>query len=195
MTLTIIARNPYTRHVGVAIASGSDDCARGSLHVIADKAIISVQAKSDKATAARAVDLFNRGVGAQDILDMLKKEDSALDLRQILIAPLDGDMAIFTGAQCLHWAGHIEREHLLLAGNMLSSDKTLAAMEKAYLKDMHAPMRKRLLAALYAGVETGGDVRGHKSAGITIIGDQAFDCRVTHTDAPLEKLSASILAA
>jgi uncharacterized Ntn-hydrolase superfamily protein len=192
MTLTLIARNPFTMQIGIAIASGSDDCVGGSLYRDAARGVVSVQAKGDRAVGARALALLQGGASSDDILDILHAEDKALSYRQVLIAPFSGGMRVMTGAQCLSWAGHIGHEHYLLAGNMLSGKDVLEAMEKAYLKDLTAPLRKRLLSALQAGVAGGGDLRGHKSAGVIVMGDTPFEYAVTENAAPVAQLAAGI---
>lgn len=179
MTLTLIARNPYTRQIGVAIASGSDDCAGGSIYADERFGVISVQAKGDRAVGARALSLLQSGMGGPHIIDTLIAEDRKIDMRQIIAVPMDGDIGVMTGAQCLQWAGHSVKSHHALAGNMLSGDKTLAAMEKAFMADMQSPLRKRLFAALGAGIAAGGDVRGHRSGAIMIVGEPSYDLRVT----------------
>ena len=173
MTLTLIARNPFTMQIGIAIASGSDDCAGGSLYRGA-AGVVSVQAKGDRAVGARALALLEAGTPSDDILAALAAEDRKLAYRQVLVVPFDGDLRVTTGEQCLPWAGQIQKEHYLLAGNMLAGEKVLAAMEKAWLADRNAPMRRRLLAALQAGTGEGGDLRGHKSAAVIVMGDRPF---------------------
>ncbi|MDP2206544.1 MAG: DUF1028 domain-containing protein [Alphaproteobacteria bacterium] len=193
MTLTLIARNPYTRHIGVAMASGSDDCAQGSLYVDDRFGVVSVQAKGDREVGARALEMLRAGTNGPDIIENLKSEDRKIDMRQIIAVPMDGDIGVMTGAQCLHWAGHISKPHHALAGNMLASDKTLAAMEKAFMNDMQAPLRRRLFAALAAGIATGGDVRGHRSAAILVVGEQPYMLRVTESLQVLDDLSAGLV--
>ncbi len=194
MTLTIVARNPYTRQLGVAIASGSDDCVGGSLTILPDAGIISVQAKGDRDVRQRAADLMDAGETSDKILETLRAEDTGLDLRQILLAPMEGDFRLYTGAHCLSVAGDIAREHVMIAGNMLASDETLVAMERAYMKDMHAHMRRRLFDALKAGIAAGGDMRGHKSAALIVTGYQPFECVVTNAQSPIELLTDGMTA-
>ena len=189
MTLTLIARNPYTRQIGVAMASGSDDCAGGSLYIDHDFGVVSVQARGDRAVGARALDLLRAGMNGVEIVEILSAEDRKIDLRQIIAVPMDGEIGVMTGAQCLHWAGHLRKTHHALAGNMLGSDKTLQAMEQAYNADMLAPLRRRLFAALAAGIATGGDVRGHRSGALLVVGDPPYDLRVTASLQVLHDLS------
>lgn len=192
MTLTLIARNPYTRQIGVAIASGSDDCAGGSLYLDHVAGVVSVQARGDRDLGARALDLLREGMGGPQIIESLKAEDRKIDMRQIIAVPMDGEIGVMTGAQCLHWAGHMCKAHHALAGNMLSSDKTLGAMEKAFMADMQAPLRRRLFAALAAGIAAGGDVRGHRSAALLVVGDPSYELRITGSLQVLDDLSAGM---
>jgi len=192
MTLTLISRNPYTRQIGVAIASGSDDCAGGSLYIDQDVGVISVQARGDRDIGARALDFLRAGLDGPQIIESLRAEDRKIDMRQIIAVPMDGEIGVMTGAQCLHWAGHLCKSHHALAGNMLSSDKTLAAMEKAFTSDMQAPLRRRLFAALAAGIASGGDVRGHRSAALLIAGEPSYELRITGSLQVLDDLSAGL---
>lgn len=195
MTLTLIVRNPYTRQIGAAIASGSDDCMGGSFYTRKDVGLVSVQAKGSAGIGEAILQQLAEGMASADILENLRLRDSQLDLRQILIVPFDGDIVARTGAHCVQWAGHILKEHYVLAGNMLVSGSILSAMEKAYMVDMQDLMRTRLMNALRAGVAAGGDVRGHKSAGFMIMGHQPFSLKVVGTEDPVQTLTERLRAA
>jgi len=194
MTLTFVARNPYTRQIGVVIASGSDDCVGGSLYFKDHVGLVSVQARGSADTGARALELLAAGHGSADILNELRRSDSAFELRQVIIAPFDGAIAACTGKECIAWAGDISDEHSAAAGNMLTSPHALAAMEKAYRADMQARFPHRLFAALQAGIATGGDVRGHRSCGMVILGGRdAMEARITASADPLAVLWSAIV--
>lgn len=192
MTLTLIARNPFTRQIGVAIASGSDDCVGGSLYMRDGVGVVSVQAKGNRDTGHAALDMMAQGMPAAEVLQQLKHRDMQLGLRQILLAPLDGDLWGFTGEQCLRWAGHLGRTQYVIAGNMLASENVLTDMEKAYLADRQQPMPRRLFAALKAGMAAGGDLRGHRSAGIVVLGAPAFSHVVTASPQVLHDIAAGV---
>lgn len=199
MTLTLIARNPFTRQLGLAMASGSDDCIGGSIvEACANNqkrpALVVVQGRGDRSLRDDIGLRYNTGDSCETLMQHLQDTDSALALRQVLMAPLDGTLLAMTGGHCLPFAGQIVDEHLIVAGNMLSSDKTLAAMKKAYLRDLNVPMQKRLFEALAAGIACGGDLRGHASAGIVMTGEQGFVCRVTQSARPLDDLAARLAA-
>lgn len=192
MTLTLIARNPYTRQIGVAIASGSDDCAGGSLYMQDGIGVVSVQAKGNRDTGAAALQMMADGLPTADIMQRLKETDLQLGLRQVLLVPLDGDIWGYTGEQCLRWAGHIGKDQYVIAGNMLSSEQVLTDMEKAFLADRQQPMPRRLFVALKAGMAAGGDLRGHRSAGIFVQGAPAFSHVVTASPQVLHDIAAGV---
>lgn len=192
MTLTLIARNPYTRQIGVAIASGSDDCAGGSLYMQDGVGVVSVQAKGNRDTGNAALEMMAAGVPTAEIMQRLKDTDLQLGLRQILLVPLDGDIWGYTGEQCLRWAGHIGKDQYVIAGNMLSSETVLTDMEKAFLADRQQPMPRRLFAALKAGMAAGGDLRGHRSAGIFVQGAPVFSHIVTASPQVLHDMAAGV---
>lgn len=192
MTLTLIARNPFTRQIGVAIASGSDDCAGGSLYMRDGVGVVCVQAKGNRDTGHAALDMMAQGMPAAEILQQLKNRDMQLGLRQVLLVPLDGDLWAFTGEQCLRWAGHIGHDQYVIAGNMLTSEKVLTDMAAAYLADRQQPMPRRLFAALKAGMAAGGDLRGHRSAGVFVQGAPAFSYVVTASPQVLHDMAAGV---
>lgn len=198
MTLTLIARNPYTRQLGLAMASGSDDCIGGSvvgetLNALGRPALIVVQGKGDRALRQKLAALYLQGQGLGGLMEELQQHDSALPLRQVLMASFDGPLLVTTGKFCGAWAGHFCDEHLAVAGNALTSPSVLTRMRKAYMADLHAPMRQRLLMALRAGVSAGGDIRGHASAGIIVAGEQPFQVHSTASRQPLDDLQAALV--
>ncbi len=199
MTLTLIARNPYTRQIGLAMASGSDDCIGGSvvseaLGALGRPAIIVVQGKGDRALRQKLAAMYLQGRNVAHLMDDLVQHDSALPLRQVMMASFDAPLIVETGKFCGQWAGHHAEEHLIIAGNALTSSIVLTRMRKAYMADLNAPMRSRLMAALHAGVAVGGDMRGHASAGIIIAGEHPYQARITASRQPIDDLAASLAA-
>ncbi len=197
MTFTLIARNPFTRQIGLAMASGSDDCIGGSvvsetLTALGRPAVIVVQGKGDRALRQKLAASYLQGRNTAQLMDDLAAQDSALPLRQVLMASFDAPLIVQTGKFCGPWAGHHAEEHLIIAGNVLASASVLSRMRKAYMGDLNAPMRHRLLAALRAGMSAGGDIRGHASAGIIIAGEQPFQARITASRQPFDDLQASV---
>jgi uncharacterized Ntn-hydrolase superfamily protein len=197
MTLTLIARNPYTRQLGMVMASGSDDCVGGSLveeglAALGRPALLVVQGKGDRDLRRRLGAGYLQGQKITQLMQDLAEKDSALPLRQVLMASFDQPLQVATGQFCGPWAGHIAEEHLIAAGNVLTSSVVLQRMRKGYMQDLNAPMRFRLLAALRAALSAGGDRRGHASAGLIIAGEQPYRMVVTGSRQPLDDLLAGV---
>ncbi len=197
MTLTLIARNPYTRQLGLVMASGADDCLGGSVveeavNALGRPALIVLQGKSDRDLKRKLGNAYLQGQKIPQLMQYLADTDSALPLRQVLMASFDQPLQAITGKFCGAWAGQSVDEHLLVAGNLLNSSIVLDRLRKGYLRDLHAPMRYRLLEALRAGLSAGGDLRGHASAGMIVTGDQPYRLTVTGSRQPLADLTAHI---
>jgi uncharacterized Ntn-hydrolase superfamily protein len=173
MTLSLLTRNIYTQELGLAIASGSDDCYGGSI-TLGAAGIISLQAKGNSALRAQLYEQLEDGKPASDIITWLLNADPFHDQRQVMILPLQGESAVLTGTACFKWAGHLADEHTLIAGNMLGGENVLHAMRDAYYKDRFAHLHRRLFSALKAGIEAGGDLRGHHSAAIQVLSQKPY---------------------
>ena len=83
-------------------------------------------------------------------------------------------------------------ERFVVAGNWLSSDAVLTAVEAAFLNPEapRAPFAARLIGAIEAGVAAGGDARGLFSAAVKVVSRDRppLDLRVDYDEAPLPRL-------
>jgi uncharacterized Ntn-hydrolase superfamily protein len=103
-----------------------------------------------------------------------------------------GRFAAHTGAACIDWCGHEARETFSVAGNMLAGPAVLAETIRAYQTQTALPFPRRLIAAMRAGEEAGGDKRGKQSAALLIHdgGDYPlYDLRVDDHPDPLAELA------
>jgi uncharacterized Ntn-hydrolase superfamily protein len=109
----------------------------------------------------------------------------------VIDAGLAGDGA-HTGAECLVWCGHLVKESYSVAGNILAGPGVLEAMVVAYEAATEMPLAQKLVAAMKAGEQAGGDKRGRQSAALLIHGNSDWallDIRVDdHTD-PISELA------
>ena len=174
MTFSILTRNIFTHEMGLAIASGSDDCYGGSVLADTRYGIISLQGKGDHPLKQKIFAELCHGTAPAHILQNALKHDVMIEQRQIMILPRDGAAAVYTGTSAFKWAGHLSDEHTLIAGNMLATPDVLDAIHKAYYQDRFAHMHRRLLAALKAGINAGGDMRGHHSAAIQVLSQKPY---------------------
>jgi uncharacterized Ntn-hydrolase superfamily protein len=112
------------------------------------------------------------GKDAQQTLDALTAADELADQRQAGIVDAAGRAATFTGSECNAWAGGVTGDGYAIQGNILTGPEVVAAMEQAWRdSDPAAPLARRLMAALVAGDEAGGDRRGRQSAAVLVVSE------------------------
>ena len=190
MTWSILARDARG-HFGMAIASRF--FAVGSLCVHARRGVgaLSTQALMNPLYGPAALDCLAQGATAAQAIAQVIADDAGREHRQIHVMPLNGPAAAHTGAQCIDWCGHIAREDVSVAGNMLAGPGVLDATVQAYLAAEGRPMAERLLAAMDAGQAAGGDKRGKQAASLKILADEDYwqlDLRVDDHPEPLAEL-------
>jgi uncharacterized Ntn-hydrolase superfamily protein len=97
---------------------------------------------------------------------------------------------VFTGSECVDWAGHILGDGYAVQGNMLVGEETLSAMAREFESSVQEALTERLLRSLDAGQRAGGDKRGRQSAAVRVYRDQDYpyvDLRVDeHCDPVVE---------
>jgi uncharacterized Ntn-hydrolase superfamily protein len=199
-----------------ALASGAFLIAKASVGAIMNQALPDISA------GYTGLELLEQGNSAQEVLDVIVNIDSmngslleplraALqdaygveihtmrDIRQIAIIDATGNTAAFTGSGNVSWAGHIQGAEFTCQGNSLVSSQVLDAMAETYTS-RRGDFADRLLAALKAGQEAGGDSRRtvpRNSAGLLVvkeaptqfgIHDRFIDLRVDLHDNPIDRL-------
>jgi len=168
MTYSIVARDPGTGHYGVAVASRF--FAVGALvpHLRGGKCAVATQAFVSPIWGLEAADRLARGEAAADVVTDLVHRDGGQAIRQIHMIDANGQTAAHTGADCVDWCGHMAGDGVSVAGNMLAGEAVVADTLAAYQAHMNLPLAERLMAAMEAGAEAGGDKRGTQSAALVI---------------------------
>jgi uncharacterized Ntn-hydrolase superfamily protein len=166
---------------------------------VAGVGAIATQADANVAYKGQALAHMDDGATASIALQRLLEEDEGRDHRQVGIVDSDGGSASHTGPACLDWAGSRTGDGYAIQGNILAGEEVVDAMETAWLSsDETAPLAERLLAALRAGDEAGGDARGRQSAALLVVregagygglDDIAVDLRVDDHATPIPELS------
>jgi uncharacterized Ntn-hydrolase superfamily protein len=191
MTWSIIARDPATGELGIAVATRF--FAVGALvpHIDPGAGAVATQALVNPYLGIDGVALLRQGVAAEDALARLLAADPGRDSRQIHLMDRAGATARHTGKSCVDWCGHLARQGITVAGNMLAGPQVIEATAYAFLAARGKPLAERFLAALDAGEAAGGDKRGKQSAAIRIHRGEAWpalDIRVDDHADPLREL-------
>ncbi len=165
MTFSIVARQGPA--FGVAVASKF--LAVGAVVPAAVNGVgaVATQASARVAYLDELVEALRSGTAAADALEVATEPDVESPTRQLGVVGLSS-AATFTGADCLHWAGGTARDEgesaYAIQGNILTGPEVVEAMESAWRGSAGRPFAQRLLAALVAGDDAGGDSRGRQSA-------------------------------
>jgi uncharacterized Ntn-hydrolase superfamily protein len=188
MTYSIVARDPRTGDLGVAVQT----CmfAVGSIVPYAQNGIgaVATQAFSEPAYGPRCLEAMANGMSASDALAQARALDPGEALRQVGVVDVDGNAAAFTGDLCVDFAGHYVGDGYAVQANMMASERVWPAMAEAY-EHAKGDFADRLLAALAAGEREGGDARGRMSAAMRVAGEIAIDLRVDDHAEPVEELT------
>lgn len=195
MTFSIVARDPDTGDLGVATATAGPFVGWLVPHVLPGIGVVATQAMTNPYLA---VDLL-QGLGETPIeqaLEAALERDAERERRQIIAVDRMGRTVGWTGSKCEGFAGHLPGDGVAVAGNILAGEAVLHSMLAAYSRP--ADLGTRLLAALTAGAEAGGDRRGTGSAALKVYGREAYpllDLRVDDSEAPLAELETLLTRA
>ena len=199
MTFSLVARSADGQQLGVAVASkflavgAYVPAARAGVGAVATQSFVNLRYVPD------GLALLAAGVGAQDVVARLTGADEQASSRQLGVVDARGGSGTFTGGTCTAWAGGTCGQGYAVQGNCLVGPEVVAAMEEAFLaSDPAAALAERLLAALRAGDDAGGDRRGRQSAALYVVSpgggyeggsDVLVDLRVDDHPAPVAELA------
>jgi uncharacterized Ntn-hydrolase superfamily protein len=171
-TFSIVARDPVSGDLGVAVQSKFPNVRVAVPYAKAGVGAVATQSFSNSDFGTKGLKLLEIGATPQEVLTIIGRGDADLEDRQVGIVDAKGRSATFTGKKCFDWAGGRTGENYAIQGNILVSEATVAAMEKAFL-GTRGPLAERLLAAIEAGAQAGGDRRGRQSAALLVVREGA----------------------
>ena len=167
-TFSIVAYDPESGDLGVAVQSKF--LAVGAVVPWAKAGVgaVATQAWANTTYGPEGLKLMAEGLSAQEALGRLVETDEERDRRQAGMVDARGNAAAYTGQDCFEWAGHIVGESFACQGNILVSEETVQAMARTF-EEGEGELADRLVAALAAGQEAGGDSRGRQSAALLVV--------------------------
>jgi uncharacterized Ntn-hydrolase superfamily protein len=195
-TFSIVARDPETGEMGVAVQSHWFSVGTSVSWAEAGVGAVATQSFTNKSFGIRGLNLLRSGLTAQEALDSLLKDDEGRDVRQVAIIDNKGNVATHTGKSCIDYASHIRGNNFSVQSNMMLTDKVPAAMADAFEKSKGRSLADRLIIALEAGQKAGGDIRGKQSAAIIIVPgkqgkpweERTVDLRMDDNPEPIKEL-------
>ena len=190
-TFTVLGRCPRTRQLGVGIATYSLAVGGYCPDVRANVGAVSSQAFADPRLLPPAMSLLEMGFSAPKVIQELATSDSYFDYRQVGVVDRDGESAAHSGLKTRPWAGHIVGDGFVTMGNVLAGESVVRAMAEAYSAAPEEDLAERLMRAVEAGREAGGQGRLNERSAALIVHEwepyALIDLRVdVHDDAVTE---------
>jgi uncharacterized Ntn-hydrolase superfamily protein len=195
-TFSIVARDPEQDAVGVAVQSKFVSVGSVVPFASANAGAIATQSFANVAYGPDGLELLRDGYDADAVIEELTAADDAAEDRQVGVVGQDGSVAAFTGEECFDVAGDVQGEQYTVQGNILENEETLPAMADAF-EATDGGLPEKLLAALHAGNDAGGDSRGEQSAAMYVAkpeggydgkNDRWVDVRVDDHEHPIDEL-------
>lgn len=195
-TFSIVARDPATGELGVAVQSHWFSV--GAIVPWAEAGIGAVATQSfvDPSYGKLGLDLMRTGKSGPDALRSLLAGDEGRDVRQVAMIDALGRVDAWTGKNDIAAAGHFVGKNFSVQANLMMNDKVWPMMAQAF-EAARGDLADRMLAALDAAQEVGGDIRGRQSAALIVVTgkptgqpwkDRVFDLRVDDSPEPLVEL-------
>jgi uncharacterized Ntn-hydrolase superfamily protein len=201
-TFSIVARDPATGEMGVAVQSHWFSV--GSIVTWAEAGVGAVATQSfvDPSYGYKGLELMRSGVSAPDALKRLLAADAQREVRQVAMIDAEGRVDAFSGRLDIKDAGHHVGLQYSVQANMMANAKVWPAMAAAF-EQARGDLADRMLAALEAAQAVGGDIRGKQSAAILVVkatstgrpwagADRVFDLRVDDNPEPIGELKRLI---
>ena len=195
-TYSIVARDPETGEMGVAVQSHW--FAVGTLAPWAEAGVgaIATQALANPMFGQQGLELMKQEKNAKETLEELLAEDEGRDFRQVAVIDTNGHVSAWTGRKCVPEAGHVTGPNFSVQANLMLSDTVWPVMAETF-QNSSGRLADRMLAALEAAQEARGDIRGKQSAAMLVVKkettgkrwkDRLIDLRVDDHPAPLQEL-------
>jgi uncharacterized Ntn-hydrolase superfamily protein len=171
VTYSIVARDPESGELGVAVQSrafrvGVCAWARPGVGAVA------TQSFTEPGYGPRGLELLADGRSPAEALEQLLAADERSPFRQVAFLAADGRTAAHTGDACIPDCGHLAGENVSVQGNMLASAEVWPAAAEGFAS-ASGTLAERLVAALDAAEEAGGDFRGRQAAALLVVSGDA----------------------
>lgn len=195
-TFSIVARDPQTGELGVAVQSHWFSVGPIVPWAEAGVGAVATQSFVDPSYGKNGLDLMRSGKSAPEALRDLLAKDNARDVRQVAMIDASGKVDAWTGKNDIQAAGHFVGKDYSVQANLMLNERVWPAMARAFER-AKGDLAERMLAALDAAQAVGGDIRGQQSAALIVVTGKPtgqawkgriFDLRVDDTARPLQEL-------
>ncbi len=197
-TFSIVATDPETGEMAVGVQSHWFSVGSIISWGQSGVGVVATQSFVNPAYGPNGLKLMSEGQSAGEALKLLVAEDEGRDYRQLAFLDVNGKVSAFTGEKCIASASHMIGQDYSVQANMMLNDKVVPAISTSFEESRGQPLAERVVLALLAGQDAGGDIRGRQSAALIVVGptvaenrweDKKVDLRVEDHQTPLLELN------
>ncbi len=192
MTFSLIGRCEKTNMFGVVISSSSISVASRCPWVRAGIGAASTQNITNPSLGNLMLDYLEKGLTVNEVINKIIEKEKYIEYRQLILIDKKGNTGKYSGSKILGIHSLEKGLNCIAAGNMLKSTKIPKAMIDNFLKNSHLHLAERLMIALKAGLDAGGEEGPVHSAGIKVADNTSWplvDLRVDWSDnQPIDEL-------
>ena len=185
MTFSIVGHCPETGMFGVAISSSSPAVAARCSFARAGVGAVATQNVTDPRLGPHALDLMERGASPREALAILERSGAHMAFRQVLAVGRSGESAIYSGTEVLGMWSEAQGRDTAAAGNLLA-DAGVPEVMVQHFSNSEGHLGQRLVGALRAGLDAGGEAGPVHSAGLLLVDAQSWplaELRIDWSDA------------
>ena len=194
MTFSLVARCVETGMFGMAISSSSPAVAARCSYGRAGIGAVASQNITDPTLGPKTLDLMADGLSAPDAIDKVVATSNFMEYRQVLAVDKNGETAIHSGPNSLGIWTQAQAFNVASGGNLLANDRVPQAIVDAFLAST-GHIGDRLISAMKAGLNMGGEAGPIHSAGILIVDKMSWpvaDLRCDWSeDCPIENIATA----
>jgi uncharacterized Ntn-hydrolase superfamily protein len=169
LTYSIVARDKKTGEMGVAVQSHYFSVGSVVSWARAGVGAVATQSMAEISYGPLGLELMGSGKSAPEALEALLRADGKPESRQVAMVDSKGRVATHTGTKCIPFAGHVVGDGFSCQGNIMRSEMVWTSMRDSFLRNGDLSFAERLVAALEAGEDGGGDIRGKQSAALLVV--------------------------
>ena len=194
MTFSIVGHCPESGQFGVAVSSSSPAVAARCAFARARVGAVATQNVTDPRLGPRALDLMERGAEPVEALAILNRTTPHMDFRQVLAVGSSGASAVHSGTRVLGCWSEVTGPQVAAGGNLLADPAVTQVMVDRF-QETGGALAPRLLAALMAGRDAGGEAGPVHSAGLLVVDEHSWplvDLRIDWTQScPIRALETA----
>lgn len=191
MTFSVVAFCRRTGQIGVGASTGVQSVGKLACHGIPQVGVVASQALLNPYLAYDGLRLMQHGASASEALNEVIKLDAQPQSRQVGVVDTDGRTAVWTGSDTIPFSGHRQGDGFATQGNRLAGPHVLDSVVGTMNRTAHLDLAHRLVLAIQAGEEQGGDTKDERSANIMVFSEEEYplcDIRIDDHDDPMHEL-------